>query len=1464
MPAHMRCCSITRNDLASVVLGCLTLSLIAFPAHAIDEWRWAVLGQPGTFSTKAAAVGHMQSLTSIDPRYALLTVERGLSSTNETEDRYRYDAPKIPPNPTPFIYTDSLWGSPNMSSEEDWVAERLARTTQPPGCPPAVLTPNGPWVSTHFGYGNVPIREQRQYRRVIYSAGACLAQTSFPNAIRSRQSLCTSGYIGEFITPGCALPFNATIVGRRQSCESNNDAGVRGNPCNALNGDKSETVVDYSGPYGLRLERYYHSYGSSTFYLMGVGWSHNYQARLAINGGSLAGIIRPNGYRESFTGHTTTGYISTTGTIVKRLNPGAWELHRPDGTVEGYNGSGLLKWIRHPNGGATLTTYTADRPDQLRTITSPFGHQLEFQYDAQDRLWRVVLPDSEVIEYGYTGSNLTSVLYPDGTSVTYHYEDTNFPGHLTGITDESSARFATFGYDSIGRVTLSEHAGGVNQYGIAYNAANSVVTDPLGTQETITFTTDTARARRVTQTSKAGLTRSYTLPSGTTDSQRRLTQDVDPLGLVTKYAYSTAYHLSSKTEAFGTALVRTTTYQYLNNDSDLPTLITEANRTTGFTYDSLGNALTRTITDTTVIPNVARTWTYTYDANGRRLTENGPRTDVSDVTTYAYYTCTTGIQCGQLQTITNALSQTTTFNTYNAHGQPLTITDPNGVVTTLTYDLRQRLTSRGVAGDTTTFEYWPTGLLKKTTLPDGSFALYTYDDAHRLTEIEDAEGNRIEYTLDAMGNRTAEEVYDPSSALVRTRTQVFNSLSQLWKQLGSAGTAAVTTTYAYDNNGNQTSAAAPLSRTTGQLYDELNRLKQITDPGTGETLFGYDANDNLTSVTDPRSNLTSYTYNGLGDLTQQVSPDTGTTVNTYDSGGNLATTTDARSKAGTYSYDALNRVTSVAYPDRTISYGYDSGTNGIGRLTGAADSAHSLAYSYDAHGRVTGKGQTVGAVTKSVGYGYTDGNLTSLVTPSGQTITYGYANGRIDSITLNGSTTVLSDVLYEPFGPVAGWTWGNSSIAARVYDLDGKPTDLDSAGAYSYAYDDAFRITGITDLADSAKTWAYGYDVLDRLNAASRTAETIGYTYDANGNRLSQTGTTAATYTISGSNNRVTSITGTPARTYGYDAAGNVTSYAGLTFTYTDAGRMSTVTSGATTTTYLVNALGQRVKKSNSSTTLLFMYDEAGHVIGEYDAVGALVQETVWMGDVPVAILRPNGSDGVNLFYIHTDHLNTPRRISRPSDNAVLWRWDSDPFGGATANEDPDGDTIAFGYNSRFPGQYFDAESGLSYNYFREYDAATGRYVESDPIGLDGGTNTYAYVAGNPIALTDLEGLDYWVEDADPSESGLGLHQSICVGKYGTGNRFCISFGRKPGQGDCWFDCDGHTYQDRSPPGDIAYPMYRETSRAVDRKIRRYLQEQLGKQRPWDVLGGENCRVFSRATFRQLVERYGGATAAPP
>ncbi|MES1195947.1 MAG: RHS repeat-associated core domain-containing protein, partial [Steroidobacter sp.] len=541
-----------------------------------------------------------------------------------------------------------------------------------------------------------------------------------------------------------------------------------------------------------------------------------------------------------------------------------------------------------------------------------------------------------------------------------------------------------------------------------------------------------------------------------------------------------------------------------------------------------------------------------------------------------------------------------------------------------------------------------------------------------------------------MGNHTAENLYDPNNTLARTHSSVFNSLSQLYQDINAANTAAVTTTFGYDSNGNQTTIAAPLTRNTSNQYDALNRLKQVTDPNNGITQYAYDANDNLTSVVDPRNLTTSYTYNGLGDLLQQISPDTKTTTNTYDSAGNLKTSKDANNNTVTYNYDALNRVTQAAYADQTITYMYDQGTNGKGHLTSLSDASGSTSFTYTAQGRIASKTQVVGSITKSTNYSYNAaGQLTQLTTPSGQAITYTYSNGKVSSISVNGASLIAS-INYGPFGPVKQWVWGNGTQSQRTYDEDGYLTTNSSAGTSSYTFNADGSIATQTNDSSASLNLTLGLE----------------------------------TFTNAATSNKLSGISGAVTRTYSYDNVGHTLSDGTRTFTYNAAGRLTTATNAGVTTTYTYNALGQRVKKTNSTTTNYYVYDEAGHLLGEYDQAGNLIQELVLLNDIPVATIRTDQSGGsVGVFYIHTDHLNAPTKITRPSDNAIIWRLDHDPYGNGIPNEDPDGNGLALKFNLRFPGQYYDAETGLYYNWNRDYDPTTGRYLESDPIGLGGGIN---------------------------------------------------------------------------------------------------------------------------------------------
>ncbi|WP_084784156.1 RHS repeat domain-containing protein [Marinobacterium aestuarii] len=154
----------------------------------------------------------------------------------------------------------------------------------------------------------------------------------------------------------------------------------------------------------------------------------------------------------------------------------------------------------------------------------------------------------------------------------------------------------------------------------------------------------------------------------------------------------------------------------------------------------------------------------------------------------------------------------------------------------------------------------------------------------------------------------------------------------------------------------------------------------------------------------------------------------------------------------------------------------------------------------------------------------------------------------------------------------------------------------------------------------------------------------------------------------------------------------------------------------------------------NATTETRFVYT-GPQLLGEYDIDGYTRQEIIWMGTMPVAILQ-----GGEVYHVHTNQLSAPMAVTDNSAE-VVWRWEPKPFGDSLADEDPDGDGQRFTFNLRFPGQYFDAETGLYYNYFRDYDPSVGRYVESDPIGLQGGLNTYTYGGGNPLSYVDPLGL---------------------------------------------------------------------------------------------------------------------------
>ncbi|AZR23794.1 RHS repeat protein [Xanthomonas vasicola] len=663
----------------------------------------------------------------------------------------------------------------------------------------------------------------------------------------------------------------------------------------------------------------------------------------------------------------------------------------------------------------------------------------------------------------------------------------------------------------------------------------------------------------------------------------------------------------------------------------------------------------------------------------------------------------------------------------------------------------------------TRIDYWPTGLVKQVTQPDGAFTAFTYDAAHRLTDITDNAGNAVHYTLDNAGNRIKEDTTDASGTLKRTLSRVYNQLGQL-KTQATAGSDP--TDFAYDANGNTTTVTDALATATQSEYDPLNRLSRTLQDVAGikaNTKFDYDALDNLTKVTDPKGLNTTYDYNGFGDLMKLTSPDTGVTSYTYDSAGNRATQTDARGNTTAYSYDALNRLTKVTYPTTSlnVTYTYDvtqtacaSGeTFSIGRLTKMQDGGGVTQYCYNRFGDLVRKVQTSNGTALVLRYAYTiGGQLQRMTYPDGAVVDYvRNAQGQTTQVGVTqagGSRQVLlGNATYYPFGPAAGWTYGNGRTLARQYDLDYRPQAIQDTRPggldVGFGFDPAGNLTALTPAGNTTPEISLGYDTLGRLTGLKdgSTGTLIdGYSYDATGNRLSaKVGTATQTYTYPTDSHRLSAVAGV-ARTY--DATGNTTAIGGTArqYTYDTTGRMTQARrAGAVTMNYRYNGKGEQVRRFLGTTNTYTLYDEAGHWLGDYDSNGAPKQQAIWLDDLPVGLL----ANANKLHYIEPDHLGSPRVVIDPTRDVPVWTWSlkGEAFGNTAPNQDPDGDGAALVLDMRFPGQRFDAASGLNQNYFRDYEATTGRYGQSDPLGLQGGISTHGYALGSPLSLTDPLGL---------------------------------------------------------------------------------------------------------------------------
>ncbi len=1126
--------------------------------------------------------------------------------------------------------------------------------------------------------------------------------------------------------------------------------------------------------YGFGLASYHSPFG--------VGWSFTYGGAIFTNSMPplhSVKVLRPDGRVLIF--ELRNGTWESDADVVERLGAhldpsgrlAGWTLTTQDDGAETYDSQGRLLEITQRSGlrsrlayGQAVTRNGPGRPGAPLEITDAFGRTIAFAYDDRGRILRATFPDGAIQRYAYDDEDrLTATTRPDATTRGYRYSEGRL-GRLRGIGGASEDDIETFAYDETGRTTHAARQGGLDAVSLRYTAGATELTTALGATIRLGHTeVSGAERNRLVRTPCPGcenpdsalevVYNANGYVSGYTDTPG----DTSP-AQNTRFAWDSSRNLLlTRTDAPGTSVARTSRATW-HPSFRLPETITEGDLTTAYTYDDHGRVIGQVQTD--AAHHLSRTITTRYDYASTvpgavlQMVVTGPRTDLAQTTTTAFYApdaaCpgTAPLGCrGQVDTVTNALGQVTKVNAYNAAGQPLQITNPDGLVIHLGYDSRNRPTRLQVGAETTQYQYDAEGDLIQATRPDGSTVRYRYDVAHRLIGIALGDGSQIAYARDANGSVTQEQILDGRGKLTSTRRHVYDSLGRLIQDVGAVNQ---TTTQTHDAHGNVTAQSGPrtdVSDVTHYQYDLFNRLTQITQADGGLQQLAYDRLDHLTRVTDANNQVTQYTPDVWGDALQTVSSDSGTITRSFDAAGNLLTSTDALRQVTSYTYDALNRVlskSSSVWGTPTYTFVYDTCPHGVGKLCMVeGDGMHMIAFTYDSQARLASRTDTIAGTAYTTGYTYhAGGTLASLRYPSGQTVHYAVdREGRVSQVSVQPAGGAAPFVLaslftYHPFAGPASYTFGNGAAYVQTLDQDGQPTVRQSGPwVKSATYDPTGDLRTLTDADGTVQ--AYGYDAMGRLTAASDTASgsygTRAYTYDLNGNRTSVT-RNGATDPYSYNPPNWLAATRESKRTRNAD--GDLVDLSTLGTLQYDGYERLVAIQNRPPDGYAYNAFNARTYKDIHGQITRFVYGPNQELLVE-QAAGGPEQDYVYLNGQLLARLDSTVGGAPTVYYVHTDALGTPRAMTDAA-REIVWQASYAPFGLATVTQQ------SIVNNLRFPGQYLDPETQLAYNVHRYYDAAAGRYLQADPIGLAAGASLYAYVESNPLGFVDPYGLFGWAD----------------------------------------------------------------------------------------------------------------------
>jgi len=1140
----------------------------------------------------------------------------------------------------------------------------------------------------------------------------------------------------------------------------------------------------------IHLTRTYNHYNTATG-IFGKNWTSNYDPSLffTLSNGTSCGAVpgQTSSCVQPASSVTTVAAIASDGSTTSytwnatdqrwensspdaddwfiRNADGSWTRNAKSGAVENYNVQGFVTSVANPTGIGMSFSYTSN---YLTTATHSNGLSVHFNW-FYGLLTSVVDPAGNTYSYEYNSNGyLSQAIYPNATghARTYYYEDTRFPNALTGIAI-NGVRYSTYSYNSYGQVYQSGLSGGVEQLTFAYNGSTS--------------TTITNAAGAVTTNSYSLIQGQYRLVSV---GQSHVTGCRNVMATTFYDVYG---HPSYSYDQNGNE----TTYTYSSNG--LPQdVISGANRSgqqeeTQYTWDTTKNRVTNI---KTLGPNsspIANTvYSYYPDSSPAKnrlqsvtvtnLTANGVPNQ-AQTTTYSYAFYASGIPSqiivsgplagskgyqasnydgyGDLTSVSDVAGNTTTYSYTNTGlGLPSQVTDPNGAAIAYGYDALGRMVSMQPLHDgispTTTFSYDGMNHLTQVKYPDLSWIQYGYDAAGRRTSIATSESasDKTTFTYSVLSTLSNVTIGVPGSTTYYSHSWTPDSVG---RPLTEFGNHQQYIQYSYDGNGNLKTLTDSLGNVKTYTYTAHNQVSTVTDQyGTAGqnavVTYTYDNPSHTATVLDAKGMTTSSSYDGFGHLIQLSSPDSGITTYSYDAQNRLTQMMRADGTITSYSYDNLNRIKQIQAGSAVKTYTYDTCTYGIGQLCSFSDSSGSTSYTYRQNGILASQTNVISGTSYTTSWSYdARDRVAGISYPGGNSVSYGYtgatALSKITSVNavVNGvSQSVASNIQYyaNTFGPLQQMTMGDGNTQTRTYDTDFRLTSMiaPTVQSWSYSYNANNDITTLTNNFESTLTETLQYNARRQLSYFATTSGSTSITFGPNGNRNGYYN--GNYYTYDPYSNRISSISGTPSSTFGYDSPGNLlsdTRSAGSrTYGYDSFNRMSSFTNVTygLTTSYTYNALDQRVRKAGLPGTYNYVYAPDGTLLGETSNGGtALTTQYIWFNGQPIGLIRNNV-----LYYISNDHLGRPHKVNA-ANMTQLWVVTNQPFDRTVTT-----DNIG-GLNLGFPGQYYDTESMLYYNQHRYYDPATGRYIQSDPLGLNGGITTYEYAGGNPISFVDPLGL---------------------------------------------------------------------------------------------------------------------------